>query len=500
MPREIELKLGLPPAAAGEVRAHPLLQGAASRQRLVSTYYDTPDLALQRSGIALRVRDVDGRLVQTVKCAGVVASGLSDRPEWEQPWFGVFEFSGVDDRSAAALLSAAAPRLTPLFTTEFQRELRTVADGEARIRAMLDQGVICAGGLEEPLCELELELDVGEPRDLYALALRLSETLPLWPEDRSKAERGYRLWRGAESAGEVHDLSLTRGLPAAIAFARLVGGEVRAWQRALRLATEDPVEGVHQVRVTMRRLRSLLQLFSPVLGQDFPAIWRRRLGDNARRLGTARDLDVLCDQLLPRLIDDLDLGDWSRVFRVLEAERRAARAGAEATLAPEVQGRLMLEWMAAVTELPRTDDHIALETLAAQRMDRLRKRLHKRAARLPATDAARWHALRIAAKRLRYGLDFLAPLWPAKAVGKYRRHLTRIQKRLGRVQDVEAAGAKLAGLAAEQAECAALQRHLEHHYRKPVKRWRKKALREARQLLAEKPPWQRGRPHTSGPG
>jgi adenylate cyclase len=500
MPREIELKLGLPPAAAGEVRAHPLLQGAASQQRLVSTYYDTPDLALHRSGIALRVREVDGRLVQTVKCAGVVASGLSDRPEWEQPWFGVFEFSAVDDRSAAALLNAAAPRLTPVFTTEFERELRTFADGEVTIRAMLDQGVICAGGLEEPLCELELELDVGEPRDLYRLALRLSETLPLWPEDRSKAERGYRLGRGAERAGGGQDPSLSVHLPAGIAFARLVGGEVRAWQRAQRLATEDPVEGVHQVRVTMRRLRSLLQLFAPVLGKDFPAVWRRRLGDNARRLGTARDLDVLCDELLPRLIGDLGSGDWPRVFPVLEAERGAARASAEATLAPEVQGRLMLEWMAAVTELPGTDDDIDLGTLAAQRMDRLRKGLGKRAARLPATDAARWHALRIAAKRLRYGLDFLAPLWPAKAVGKCRRQLARIQKRLGRVQDVEAAGAKLAELAAEQVECAALQRQLEHHYQRPVRRWRKKALREARELLAAKPPWQRTRPHPSRPG
>src|SRR5690606_10514 len=170
----------------------------------------------------------------------------------------------------------------------------------------------------------------GEPGDLYRLALRLSETLPLWPEDRSKAERGYRLRRGAERGGGGRDPALSTHLPAGIAFARLAEGEVRAWQRALRLAAEDPVEGVHQVRVTMRRLRSLLQLFAPVLGQDFRAVWRRRLGDNARRLGTARDLDVLCDQLLPRLIGGPGPGDWPGTVELLEAERRRARAGAEA--------------------------------------------------------------------------------------------------------------------------------------------------------------------------
>ena len=119
MAREIELKLGLPPEAGAKVCAHPLLQGVAPGQRLVSTYYDTPDLRLHRNGIALRVREVDGSLVQTVKCAGAVAGGLSDRPEWEQPWFGVFEFSGVDDRSVAVSLNAVASRLTPVFTTIF---------------------------------------------------------------------------------------------------------------------------------------------------------------------------------------------------------------------------------------------------------------------------------------------------------------------------------------------------------------------------------------------
>ena len=497
MAREIELKLGLPPEAGAKVCAHPLLQGVAPGQRLVSTYYDTPDLRLHRNGIALRVRKVDGSLVQTVKCAGAVAGGLSDRPEWEQPWFGVFEFSGVDDRSVAVSLNAVASRLTPVFTTEFRRELRTFADGETVIRAMLDQGWIRAGGAEEPLCELELELDAGAPRDLYQLALRLSEALPLWPEDRSKAERGYRLWQGAEIGRAGHEPPLSRRLPASAAFVRLVGGEVRSWQRDLRLAAADPVEGVHQIRVTMRRLRSLLQLFSPVLEGDFSAIWRRRLGDNARRLGAVRDLDVFCDQLLPQLIEDLDWGDWRGVSQVLEDERRAARANAQATLAPQVQGRLMLEWMAAVSELPLADKDIDLDTLAAQRMARLRKRLGKRAAGLPAADAAAWHALRIAAKRLRYGLDFLAPLWPAKAVGKYRRHLARIQKYLGRVQDVEVASATLARLATGPAECTLVQRHLERHYRKPVKQWRRKALREARRLLAEKPPWQPRRPPIS---
>ena len=252
MSEEIELKLGLPPAVAADVCRHPLLQGFQTTQNLCSTYYDTQDLVLYRHGIALRVRAGDGGDLQTVKRAGKVTVGLSERAEWEQPWTGTFGFSDVEDPETRELLQAVAPGLRPVFSTEFRRELGVFTQGETVIRAMVDQGVIRTSTAVEPLCELELELGSGDPSDLYRLALVLSETLPLWPEDRSKAERGYRLLRDGEIAeviGGPHPIPTRAGA----ALQQLMAGELRDWQRYVRLAEQDLAQAVHQVRVTQRR-------------------------------------------------------------------------------------------------------------------------------------------------------------------------------------------------------------------------------------------------------
>ena len=85
-PREIELKLDLDPVDAGKVRAHPVLYmppEASEDELLLSTYYDTPDFALRRAGVYLRVRDRGGRYIQTIKAAASEAE-LLERLEWEQ--------------------------------------------------------------------------------------------------------------------------------------------------------------------------------------------------------------------------------------------------------------------------------------------------------------------------------------------------------------------------------------------------------------------------------
>lgn len=99
MPDEIEVKMALPESEQRRFLRHGLLTQAVSREtvQLVNIYYDTPDLALHGRGIALRLRR-QGRLwLQTVKCAGVSAAGLSRRPELEVPYRGQFDFSAIAD-------------------------------------------------------------------------------------------------------------------------------------------------------------------------------------------------------------------------------------------------------------------------------------------------------------------------------------------------------------------------------------------------------------------
>jgi inorganic triphosphatase YgiF len=92
------------------------------RAKLISIYYETDDRALARKGLSLRVRERDGRFVQTVKSIGDGNGGALARGEWEdviagarpelnRPETGRFLKAGVIDR------------LKPVFRTEVRRDL-----------------------------------------------------------------------------------------------------------------------------------------------------------------------------------------------------------------------------------------------------------------------------------------------------------------------------------------------------------------------------------------
>jgi triphosphatase len=83
---ETELKLAFPPAVEGDLAEHPALQppraSPPKNRRIVSTYFDTPDNALDRNGLSLRIRHADGETIQTIKARGRNAVA-TERDEWE---------------------------------------------------------------------------------------------------------------------------------------------------------------------------------------------------------------------------------------------------------------------------------------------------------------------------------------------------------------------------------------------------------------------------------
>ncbi len=122
---ETELKLGIRRGDLPRLRAHPLLATARHHPpvRVDNTYYDTEDEALARHGIALRLRQMAGRKLLTVKTAAPSRSGLSSRQEWEAPWPGTFDFTFVEDDAVRERLEKVRERLEPRFRTRFRREI-----------------------------------------------------------------------------------------------------------------------------------------------------------------------------------------------------------------------------------------------------------------------------------------------------------------------------------------------------------------------------------------
>lgn len=243
MSHEIELKLALGQEGPEALRRHALLAELACEvQHLGNTYFDTPQGDLEAARMALRLRRLDGRVLQTVKTRGEGGGGLSRRGEWEWEVPGPgLDLAGLAGLPPAALGDAVLDRLAPRFTTDFRRETRVIDHAGARIEVALDEGEIAAAGRRVAIRELELELKEGEPEALWSLAEALAGSVALRPADTSKAARGGALladvWRLPE--GGTPSAWLHR---AVVALDALADSGDDAWRQAAREALERLAE------------------------------------------------------------------------------------------------------------------------------------------------------------------------------------------------------------------------------------------------------------------
>jgi inorganic triphosphatase YgiF len=167
--------------------------------------------------------------------------------------------------------------------------------GESEWTLDVDVGRIIAGDRSSSIHEVELELREGVPARLFEFALLLQERLDLHPAVRSKAERGYALARGEGAAAHPpRRVRLEPDATLADALAAILSHCVAHFTANADCAREavDP-EGVHQMRVGVRRARAALALFEPLLPTERLRFFRSELRWVARELGAARDLDVV---------------------------------------------------------------------------------------------------------------------------------------------------------------------------------------------------------------
>ncbi|MCK5894485.1 MAG: CYTH domain-containing protein [Endozoicomonadaceae bacterium] len=201
MPKETELKLLIAPEAHSHLLSNPLLKESCVAGQCFfqfqNTYFDTVDQRLHQARVSLRIRENQGRYIQTLKTRGQSRNGLSRRGEWE--------WSLERERLDMALLQPVWPdalitidfsALTPVFNTNFQRTAFTLnwdKQHSACVELSLDVGEIRAGMFREAISEVEIELLSGSEEALHEIAEQLCRSVTLEPCDVSKAERGYAL-------------------------------------------------------------------------------------------------------------------------------------------------------------------------------------------------------------------------------------------------------------------------------------------------------------------
>jgi inorganic triphosphatase YgiF len=268
--REVELKLEVPARGLLGLQRSALLRRARRREsrELVSVYYDTDKQKLRRRGFSLRVRRIGDRHVQTIKRTGVSNQIALDRDEWET------EIGGDDpDLNAArhsplkSVLSKNTRRaMKPVFETRVLRTTYPMRTGGSEVEVSVDKGRVHAGKKSAVLCEVELELKRGHSLELFRLAQRLADNIPVEVALKSKSQRGYELVNGdAPSPVKSVSASLSRKLTTEAAFKSVARACLHHLLLNVPVLRAGNAEGLHQVRVSLRVcvLRSLC----------FPAYW-----------------------------------------------------------------------------------------------------------------------------------------------------------------------------------------------------------------------------------
>jgi inorganic triphosphatase YgiF len=177
------------------------LRHAELAQQQHNTYYDTADRTLEQRRYGLRIREIDGKRIATLKGKGAsdTQAGLFKRDEWEieadDPHPATWPASEAREQGLALLGDAPLMALLTIYTRR-QHIFAAPQDEPGREVAefSLDEGHIDAGGQREPFRELEIELlPDGTEDDLAALEAALREYIALEPEQRSKLQRGLAL-------------------------------------------------------------------------------------------------------------------------------------------------------------------------------------------------------------------------------------------------------------------------------------------------------------------
>ena len=227
------------------------------------------------------------------------------------------------------------------------------------------------------------------------------------------------------------------------------------------LENDDP-EGVHQMRVTLRQLRSIFRLYRPLLpGEQYDALVGN-LKWLAGAIGPSRDWDVFVDLIVAPVAEYLGeragFGDF--VAMIGERRDRHHDEAQAAVMSPDFGEHLIWlgYWMA---KRSWREQHLTPEAsrmfqpvtpFAATVLDQRFMEVRKLGKRITRLSEKKRHQLRIEVKRLRYALHFFEGLFPRKRVAAFTDRLVCLQDDLGYLNDVANARALVAKLVADGEE------------------------------------------------
>ena len=439
---------------------------------LEAAYYDTPDLRLARARVTLRRRTGGADAGWHVKLPAVAGARRElhsplGRAARTPPKAVLEPVLGIVRRASA----------TQVATLRTRRALTELVDAAGRVLAEVADDHVTGTALPaEPgeaavvtsWREVEVELVDGDEQLLAAVADALTAagarpaaapsklgrvladrlaavdgpTLPPVvepPAEEPPAPKAHRRRAKGKKKRRAAP-SPTSTAPAGEVIRAALQLQVRALQDADLMVRTGQPDGVHQVRVACRRLRSTLAAFRPVLDRSRTDPLRGELADVGSALAPTRDAEVALGhlrELVATQPEELVLGPVAaRLQQAAIRESQDAEVHARRTLGSAAYLQLRDDLDALVAAPPLTEaagrpaDEVLGEVLA-----RTARRLRQAVETAQDSEHAEaLHEVRKAAKRLRYTADAAEPVL-GRPVADLVASLKGVQDVLGERQD-----------------------------------------------------------------
>jgi CHAD domain-containing protein len=195
----------------------------------------------------------------------------------------------------------------------------------------------------------------------------------------------------------------------------------------------DDDEAVHDLRVAIRRMRTLLKMARGLFGRWHTDVVRGAFAEVMRATGDLRDEEVL-EETLSDAVSDPEFDGWLLQRRVRE-EKLRRNVIARIERGDLDRARLMLKALLVFPVEP--DRNVDLSRFARRTVEGARRKVEGRRD-VEVSDVTGMHDLRIAYKELRYSIELLSEALPIDQRAQLE-PATVFQKRLGELHDVDVA-------------------------------------------------------------
>ena len=437
---EIELKFQLPENKKKSV-LQALKPKTAQKIRLQAKYYDTPDGLLAQNHMAIRLRQEGDLWVQTFKASGkshlerieneVHLGQCTSEPELDLSLF--FEDKTVE-KLIRQVLGEEINQLILQFKTDVHRTFRVISMDDTEIEVCLDDGVVSTAEQSEKICEVEFELKKGSPQQLILFTQDWVKKYQLWLDVRSKAERGNLLSKhqSASEAVKAKSLTLQKDDSSDVVVRKMIANCMQHLLPNMAVIAEGVAtsEHIHQARVAIRRMRTVLKNFDAWSDEIDPA-WESQLAQIFQHLGTTRDLDVIREEIFP------ELQKADAPFTALpEAATTENRLDLLFQKSETICLLLQLLAFSYVNENDQATSSNKLKKKVKKVLNDLHQKIIQDAKNFSQLEIEKRHRTRKRCKRLRYSVEFIASLYSEKSVKRYLKQLEAVQKKLGSYNDL----------------------------------------------------------------